>query len=83
MRNDRIFTVNNDRIVFASDDENMTFSLYDDCIVVEYDKSFAEKTPIFTAGIFILKNGISPFCEEIPYKNYFLYLSRISWIFFD
>ena len=65
----------NDRIVFASDDENMTFTLYDDCIVVEYDKSFAEKTPIFTAGIFAsekmgmtLENFDRAFCPQ-PRNN--------------
>ena len=63
------------KITFASDNEEMTFALYDDCIVVEYSKTFAEKTPIHDARIFASeKKGMTvekfdrSFCPQ-PHGN--------------
>jgi hypothetical protein len=45
-------TTDENTIRFSSDFETMTFDLYDDCIIVRYEKTFEEKTPIFQARIF-------------------------------
>lgn len=63
------------KIVYEGNGEIMTFSLYDDCIVVEYNKTFSEKTPIYEAVMFTgekigmkVENFDRTFCPQ-PHGN--------------
>ena len=42
-----------DKIIFNSNDEKMTFYLFEDCIVVEYTKDFGVATPIYDVTAFV------------------------------
>lgn len=64
-----------ERILFFSSHERMIFSLFPDCIVVEYRKCFDEETPIFKSHIFaspemgmMVENFDRAFCPQ-PRQN--------------
>ena len=42
-----------DKIIFDSNNEKMTFYLFEDCIVVEYTKDFGVATPIYDVTAFV------------------------------